>query len=456
MRRRLLVANVVFVILLLAVLELPLAIVYGNHEHDALTAALQRDAAAVAGVTQEILEHPDEHDLNTFIARFEERSGNRMLVVRPDGSTPAATTTDSVLMSQGRLATRRQEAVTGETADKVYVAVPVSSRDETIGAIVIARSDRNVDDRVHRFWLFLVGLGVSAVAVVAIVSDRLARWTTRPLRALGDRAGDFGRGALHVRADLDGPPEVAALAARFNDMADRLDELVASQRRFVADASHQLRTPLTALRLRLENLDPRDEGENSARDAALTEVARLSRLVDGLLVLARAEGRRVEREPIDVVEVVTDRQQAWAPLAAEQEVDLRLGAMPATAFVSVTPGMLEQVLDNLIANALEASPAGGVVECRVVRDDGALEVHVDDEGRGMSADDRRHAFDPFWQGRHATGTTGLGLAIVDQLARSNSAAIALRESDRGGVDAVLRLPLHDPSRPRDPAGLSVR
>jgi len=439
-RRRLIVGNVLFVIALLLLLEVPLAIVYGNHEHDALSTALQRDAAAVAGVTQEILEHPGDHDLAGFIDQFETRSGSLMLILRSDGTEPVPSNepADSVLRAQGRVATQRREAVSGESADRLYVAVPIGVHDDR-GAVVIARSDRAVDERVHRFWLFLVGLGITAVVVVAVVSERLARWVTRPLRDLGDRAGDLGRGALHVRADLAGPPEIAALAARFNDMASRLDDLVASQRRFVADASHQLRTPLTALRLRLENLEPGDDAADAARAAALTEVARLSRLVDGLLALARAEGGRAERELVDVVAVVADRQEAWAPLAAEQGVDLRLGAMPDRAVVALMPETLEQMLDNLIANALEATPAGRVVECRVDADDGAFEVHVDDEGHGLSDDERRHAFDPFWQGHRSTGSTGLGLAIVDQLARSNGAAVSLRRSATGGVDAVVRL-----------------
>ena len=104
-------------------------------------------------------------------------------------------------------------------------------------------------------------------------------------------------------------------------MADRLDELVTSQRRFVADASHQLRTPLTALRLRLETLDPESA---ATRDAALEEVARLTRLVDGLLSLARAEGARPVREPVSVTAVLAERHEAWLPLAAEQRIGLDL------------------------------------------------------------------------------------------------------------------------------------
>ena len=225
-------------------------------------------------------------------------------------------------------------------------------------------------------------------------------------------------------------------------MADRLDELVTSQRRFVADASHQLRTPLTALRLRLENLDADDPSAvATTRDAALLETSRLTRLVDGLLALARAEGRRPERQDVDLAAVVAQRFEAWAPLAAEHDIDLQLDcAGPVSAMV--VPGHLDQILDNLIDNALDATPPGHGVQLRTAATSSIIEIHVVDEGRGMTADDRRRAFDPFWQGpqRHANGGTGLGLAIADQLVRANGGTIVLEPSGSGGIDATLRFP----------------
>jgi signal transduction histidine kinase len=226
-------------------------------------------------------------------------------------------------------------------------------------------------------------------------------------------------------------------------MADQLDELVTSQRRFVADASHQLRTPLTALRLRLENLDAGDPDTVAAtRDAALQETSRLTRLVDGLLALARAEGRREERQTIDVGAVVADRREAWAPLAAEHDITLRVTGDDGSAVTAMAvPGHLEQILDNLIDNAVDVTPEGGTVQLAFASTGRAVEIHVADEGPGMSDEERRRAFDPFWQGgnRHANGSAGLGLAIVEQLARGSGGTVALHPSAAGGIDAVVRL-----------------
>jgi len=437
-RRRLILANLALVVTVLFAMEVPLALVYSRHEHDALDAALQRDAAALAVLTGEIVEHPAEHDVPGLAQRFSGEPGEVVTMVDAEG---VDLTGDNVLSSDPGFraildAARRGSARSGELNGIVYVAAPVAGG----GAALVARTDESIDHRVHQFWLVLCGLGLAVVGVSLIVSSRLSRWVVDPLVRLDRQAAALGRGELSARADTThGPPEVVALAATFNEMADRLDELVTSQRRFVADASHQLRTPLTALQLRLETLDPDNE---AARDAALEEVARLTRLVDGLLSLARAEGRRSVREPVSVSSAVTERHDAWLPLATEQRVGLELdldGTGSLTA--ELVPGHLEQILDNLIDNALDVSPPESTVTLRAVRVGSGIEVHVIDEGPGMSEEERLNAFAPFWQSATGprTGRSGLGLAIAQQLARASHGSLRLDRSPEGGIDAVLRL-----------------
>ena len=160
----------------------------------------------------------------------------------------------------------------------------------------------------------------------------------------------------------DDPPELNGLARSFNATAGRLEAMLRSQQTFVADASHQLRTPLAALRLRLENLEA--DGRHDDTDdveRALTEVRRLSQLVDSLLLLARAEQSAPSSQGVDVdlAAVVEGRRDAWLALADEREVEIEtdVGALA----VRSTPGRLEQVLDNLLNNALEVAPAGSAV-----------------------------------------------------------------------------------------------
>jgi signal transduction histidine kinase len=224
-------------------------------------------------------------------------------------------------------------------------------------------------------------------------------------------------------------------------MADRLQDLVEAQQAFVADASHQLRTPLTALRLRLETLDAAvDAPQDADLDAAITEAHRLSRLVDGLLALAKVEASKPVRAVIDVGVVVRDRVNVWAPLAEERGVTLRGSGREDTAALAV-PGFLEQVLDNLIANALDVSPDHTAVEVRLADAGAWVEVHVVDEGPGLGPAERVRAFDRFWrqEGSGREPGTGLGLAIVRQLVRLSGGEVALRSAGARGLDAVVRL-----------------
>jgi signal transduction histidine kinase len=245
---------------------------------------------------------------------------------------------------------------------------------------------------------------------------------------------------------------VRSLAHQFNQMAGRLADLVEAQNRFVADASHQLRSPLTALRLRLENLEAgADPAAVGGIAAAAEEVQRLSRIVDGLLALSRVGRDQPERQPIDVADVIKGRCESWAAFAAERQVDLSpdVGA-DAGLTALLVPGDLDQILDNLLANALDACPEGSRVSVQLSpASNGHVELHVTDEGPGMSPEDRRRAFDRFWQGPGSNGGhSGLGLAIVHQLAARNDALAELRQASPGGLDAVITLTAaeHRPAR----------
>jgi signal transduction histidine kinase len=287
-------------------------------------------------------------------------------------------------------------------------------------------------------------LGVGVLVLTLLVGMLLARSLSRPLARLESAVTRLGQGNLATRARTDdGPPQVRSLATQFNHMAMRLAELVDAQSRFVADASHQLRSPLTALRLRLENLEA--SSDPAAADdmaAAGREVQRLSRVVDGLLTLNRAEGTTPEARPVDVAEVIEDRCDAWSALAEERRSELQ-AELPAGSrpVVMLVPGDLDQILDNLLANAVEASPAGGRIRvCLAAAEPGSIELHVIDEGPGMTAEDRRRAFDRFWQGPGAgRGNSGLGLAIVRQLVTRNGASVELRPSRPTGLDVVVRM-----------------
>ncbi len=461
MRRRLLASYLALTLVVLILLEVPLALSYGDRTRQQEATTLQRDAFVIANDSEETLEGDARADIQASVLQYRRRTGAEAVVLDATGRVVG----DSAPLVAGSAAISRRPEVaaalrgtpssgsraTGALGDPVmFAAVPVSTSGRVVGAVLVSYAADKVDDRIHRYWLLLAATGLACLAAAALVGIALSRWVTRPLVPMREAAVRLGRGDLHARVDVDaGPPEVREVGAAFDEMADRLEELVGLQEAFVADASHQLRTPLTALRLRLENLESEIEGEDALDDlaGARRETQRLSRLVDGLLTLARADrSDATDRRTIDIDDAIAERLDTWRPIAEECEVEL-VGE-PSDLQVRATPDRLAQVLDNLLANAVDASPPGSGlrVSARAAPDARLVEVHVIDEGAGLDAEQRRHAFDRFWRaaagsshpdGRPDLGGSGLGLAIVRRLVLADGGQVELREAVGGGLDAVV-------------------
>jgi signal transduction histidine kinase len=287
-------------------------------------------------------------------------------------------------------------------------------------------------DRFWTIWGFRAVLAVVVVAVAAGLGAVAARWLTRPLRQLNGMASRFSDGDLTARSPVTGPDETQTLARTLNQGAERLETLVAAQRIFVADASHQLRTPLTALRLSLDNIADGVDDPDVAEDVeqATAEVVRMSRLVNGLLVLARAEAQVTAAEPLSLREVLSERRSTWQPAADERGVTITLAGPPDDRLlVLASPGHLEQVLDNVLSNALEVSPDGGTITVRAEPRHDEVVLEILDQGPGMSDADKCRAFDRFWRGQGLTGRSGsgLGLAVVKQLVTDDGGTVTLRD-----------------------------
>jgi signal transduction histidine kinase len=451
MTRRLLLTYLTLTAFVLVVLEIPLGLSFARSQRAQLAAAVERDATVLASFAEDQLEAGTATGLAALARAYHERTGGRVVIVDRTGlsladSDPPAPGTRDFSSRPEIAAALRGDVATGDrfstTLDSglLYVAVPVASGGQVHGALRVSYPTAAVDSRVRRNWLLLGLVGVVVLAAAALVGLTLARSVTRPLVGLERAAEKLERGRLTARAPTDsGPPELRRLAHRFNAMASRLEELLGSQQAFVADASHQLRTPLTALRLRLENLEGALDRPEDAEEleAALDELARLAMLVEGLLALARAEGTESSLQPVDVAGALRDRLAAWTPLAAEQHVRLDLETNDPVRAMAV-PGALEQIVDNYLGNALRAAPAGSTIRLATARDGDWVGVHVIDAGPGMSADQARRAFDRFWRASPGDGF-GLGLSIVQRLATACGGEAELRPAGSGGVDAVLLL-----------------
>ncbi len=463
MTRRLLAGYLGIVLLVLVVHDIPLALTLRRVERDRLVTALERDAFTIAGRAEETLEDPatPSATLVSLIASYSARTGARVVVTDDIGLAVASSDPDTTVQRDYSTRPEIAAALAGEVSsgtresatlgtDLFYVAVPVISGDRILGTVRLTYPANEVDGRIRdRLW-GLLAAALITLAVAAAVGYVLARSLNRPVRDLRAATGAVAAGDLAARVpDDEGPPALRDLASSFNTMAEQLDHMVHTQRAFAGDASHELRTPLTALRLRLEQATELVERGDAAAalpalEAATDETYRLGRLVEGLLVLSRAGVEGTPREPVDLARVARARVETWAPLYDERGVELNVD-VPDTLPTQAIVGAVDQVVDNYLANALEAVPQGGRVVVRAGRVSGAhgpnVELHVLDDGPGLDDAELARVFDRFWRATDApAGGTGLGLAIARELARASGGDAELRRRPEGGIDAVLRLP----------------
>lgn len=451
MTRRLILSYLTVTMFVLIVLEVPFAGLVADRQRRELVTGLERDALVLATIYEDALDRNAPYS-PTPALDYAAESGTRVVVVDVDGRSIV----DSVRNVNDDFSNREEidRALAGEIAsgtrpsedlgrDLLYVAVPVASGGVVYGAVRITADPADVEATIHRFWWTLAGVAVVVLAAMALVGWVIARSITRPIVAVRDAAVRAGSGDLDVDIEVgDAPPELSELVSRFNEMARRLRDLIERQRSFIGDASHQLRTPLTGLRLRLENLEATVDDESlSEVEGALAEVDRLNRLAEQLLALARAEDADVEPDRIDLARLVADRCELWTAVAAERGVSIRnQGTTGGPIEARAIPGAVDQILDNLLDNALSVSPEGSQIEVSLQPGEHQHRITITDSGPGMSPADLERAFDRFWQGDSARRGTGIGLAVVRQLAEASGGTASLEAARGGGLVATVTFP----------------
>jgi len=469
--RRILFVLLGFTVVILAGAVVPLALNAVGHDRASFietTAATARTDAAVAQARLDYLysishgrqgsgpaaNGPTDPPLVTVLTQVRQ-TGDGLLILASPGNKPAAnvgmppgnwTKLAEQADQQSELANQARqpvEPVTVMTGSRIVAAMAVYERGAgpLVGTVLLARSTAPLNRDIVQLWVILGTISVVAMIAAALLAFALTRWVNRPLTGLDSAARRLADGDLASRAVVDsGPPELRRLGTTFNTMAGRLEALVHGNRAVIADVSHQLRTPLAALRLRLDLLAAdTDPATGHELAGAQEELARLSRLVDGLLAVARAENVVPVPTAVDVAEVARERVVAWHPVADDRGIALAATARPRGPVLAwIGEGHLEQVLDNLIANALEALSAGGRIAVTSMVTTAGAQITVADNGPGMSAEDRERAFLRFTTSN--PNGTGLGLAIVHRLVTSNGGTARLAETPGGGLTVVLDFP----------------
>jgi signal transduction histidine kinase len=336
-----------------------------------------------------------------------------------------------------------QETRHSDTLDEeiLATAVPVIDNGRPAGAVRVTQSVDAVGRSVRRSITGLALLGAVVLLLGLAVGWVIARRIARPLDRLDATARQIADGDLERRAPVEGTSEQRSLARSFNTMTSRLAQALQAQRQFVADASHQLRTPLTGLRLRLEEAraESHDRAARAEIDHGIAEVDRLSAMVEELLVLSRAGEADVlaEAETVDLGAEADAAGRRWEGPAREEGVDLAVrhtnGALPARC----SPAALERAVDSLVENAIRYSPAGSAVE--IVAGDGVVEVL--DRGPGLAPGEEEAVLRRFHRGsagRRGPAGTGLGLAIAQELAGTWGGELRIANRDDGtGARATL-------------------
>jgi two-component system, OmpR family, sensor kinase len=462
LRTRLLAAFAYVLVLVIVALEVPLVLNVSRRVDAEVEGQAAAQAQLVAASASGRMGDTDE--LRRIAREAAKDLGGRVIVVDAQGrlvADSAGLETGAygdrpeirTALQEGQIAQGRRFSDTlGESL--LFTAVPVVNGDARVGAVRVTQNVDAIDQRVRRDVLGLIGIGLIALVLGLGFAWVLAGTLARPLQRLAATARRVEAGDLEARAEPEGSTEHRDVAHAFNDMTGRLGQVLEAQREFVANASHQLRTPLTGLQLRLESASLKAGPELAAElEAAEQEVRRLARLLTALLTLAREGDRPPPSTAVSLGNAVEQAVERWDDRARSSGHELS-AVCREDAVAGASPEDLAIILDNLIENALNYSPGGTVtVECG--RDAAEAYLAVLDEGPGLEPGEEERIFERFARGSGGRGApgTGLGLALVATLARRWGGSATIANRPEGGACAEVRLPaaLQSPNRDLDKA-----
>ncbi|HSC21522.1 MAG TPA: ATP-binding protein, partial [Solirubrobacterales bacterium] len=415
--------------LLLALIAfgVPLALSLRDRVDSEVKGQAKSQAEVVATSAAEFVAPPQPLPLRRIAEKSAESVRGRVIVVDAKGRLLA----DSAGAPLGRSYDDRPEveaALDGsseqitrdsETLGEEILAtsVPILDHGRPTGAVRITQSIDAVHRAVKTSILDIAALAGVVLLLGVVAGALIAQQIARPIRRLDEAARSVAEGDLDTTVAVEGSTEQRSLARAFNEMTQRIKRLLRVQQDFVADATHQLRTPLTGLRLRLEGLAERFRGQPPVErelDAAMGEIDRLALIVDELLILSRAGEHELPGERVGLRAVVERAAARWRATAAERGIELKVAGGSGEGWCAAPD--LERALDSLIENALTYSPAG----TSVLLEAAPGRIAVLDQGPGLASGEEEAVFERFSRGsagRQGAKGTGLGLAIARELTR---------------------------------------
>ena len=403
------------------------------------------------------LEELSEENVASALTVAEETGISRILVTDAAGRILYDTRETDSAMGRYAFYTEIVQALRGNDvfyaafADGAFqsrCAAPVIYRSQTIGAVYAYEYDTEQATLLRNLQNTLLRISEAVLVFVVVLSLLLSRVLTRRFGLLAEAIRQMREGDYDRRAAVGGNDEIAEIAGEFNSLADRLQSTEEARRRFVADASHELKTPLAGIRLLSDSiLQTEDMDKATVREFVgdiEQESERLTRITEDLLRLTRLDSAAVEAaEPTDVAPVIERAIHMLRLVAEEREVDLSY-EIEREGVVLASEGDLHQIVYNLTENGIKYNRVGGFVCVTLSGDERTVVLTVEDNGIGIPADDLPRVFDRFYRvdkmRSRAYGGTGLGLAIVSDTVRRRGGTVSAAARASGGSVFTVRLP----------------
>jgi signal transduction histidine kinase len=397
----------------------PLAGLVAQLASDRAISAAEADAALIARVVG-TSENP-EAVFNAVVGQGSLNSRPTSLIL-PDGEVLGAPPVENENLSAAQAGIARADLAEGQA-----VYAPILSDEGTLVVRVLI-PNAQLTEGVLVSWVVLGLLGIGLVGLGVLAADRMARSIVRPVRSLAKAATELGKGDLDTRVTPDGPAEIVAVGARFNELAGRIGTMLELERRNAADLSHRLRTPLTAMRLDIDQIESEED-----RQRLLGSLDELERTVTHIINEAKRTMRQPERS--DIAAVLRERLDFWAPLADEEGRAVTLDVLETALYVPVGRSDLVAVLDALIENVHAHTPTATPYSVSMVATGGMVTVTIADKGPGFTSKDVEK------RGVSTSGSTGLGLDIVRRTAEAAGGRTSVTFAPGGGASVHVVLPI---------------
>ncbi len=410
----------------------------------------------------------DTQQMSSVLEDLARRFGSRMLVVdtegivqadslhftQPDASfTGQSMPTDVVVDAQKQQT--EQTAIYRLKHDQyaLYAAVPMIRGGQVHGALLVSGSLQDITEVLSLLTHRFLWAGAAICGIFLIATWLIARSLISPLEKLRQAAVKLGTGSLDARVDVSTGDEVGEVAATFNEMAEKLQEHDRLQRRFISDASHELRSPVSSSLLLVEALETQQPESEPLLDRLTEQLQRMSRLINQLLELARLDekaGRPNETElieggfPVDLESVISRVTRRLKPISESKNINIHKNVSGCPA-ITGSEESLERIAQNLIENALKYTPPGGQVQVEASECENQIKFAVCDSGPGIAQKDQHHIFDRFWRAdesrsRHGGGF-GLGLSIVRRRVQELGGQITVSSEPGKGSCFEVTFPL---------------